>query len=347
MDNDYKFLSHLDPEKADKNAQVIAEIMSKAQKHFLDLYSLPNTSIVRTLDSVDKQLAKEEGKSLIQVVKLYSDQNPELKILPIFLSLVSKFHKAYPLEAIREYIKDKSEALEKRDFNQPENKFFSKVESVDWRGIDAFMEDHFFIYSLLIAIEKHHPNFEQEILNFKEGILSIFKNYKELKEKPPGSSSTSTFTYKTKKNKSVNYKINADLHKLMVDAMIGYIADMHQRSKDLAFNEDLSLNTFEEILNDDVERFLKTKKTRPLKKVILETMLQKLLEFIAIKGHHQNAKYIICHDLIKILYPGNLTPDIKFLKDGPIYNDSGSMDPDVWQKKLREVKILMGFTVNG
>lgn len=345
MDKDYKFLSHLDPEKAKKNAQVIEEIMPKAQKHFLYLYSLPNTSIVRTLDSVDKQLAKEEGKSLIQVVKLYSDQYPELKILPIFLSLISRFHKAYPLEAIREYIKDKSETLEKGDFNQPENKVFSKVKSVDWRGIDAFMEDHFFVYSLLNAIEKYHPSFEQDILSFKGDILSIIENYKKIKEEPPGSSST--LTYKTENNKGISFKLNADLQKLMIDAMLGYVADMHQRSKDLAFNEDLSLRTFEEILNEDVERFLKTKKNRPLKKVILEIMLQKLLEFIAIKGHHQNAKYIICHDLIKILYPGNFTSDIDFLKEGPIFNDSGSMDPDVWQKKVREVKIVMGFTANG
>lgn len=340
MDKDFDFISHIDPEKANSNAEAIVESMSEVQKSFLYLSAHTNASIPRILGFIDKQLKEKNGTTLLQVVGSFSSQHPDQKIEAIFRSTINSFRRHYPLSSVKEYIRDKSEVFLRKDFGLPENKVFFKVESIDWEKINAFLEDHFFLLNLWQAITTHHPNLVQNMEESKEAFLRILNNYFKEEGELPGA--FSRLTYKTESNKGSNLDLFPDLLQKIQNVINSYVLDMYSNSKDLGFREDLSLTSFEEILKS-IERFIEVNKKLPLKRV----MLQKLLEFIEVREPHDNSKYLIYHDVLKLLYPKSFTSDKAFLMEGPIFNNSGSMDIEIRRKKIREVKIAMGLSANG
>ena len=339
MDNYQKFNQYVDPEKVNQNAQELMSAMSEVQEIFLYLQSHTNLSIIRCLSVAEQHLQKKEGKNLLHLLKPISAEYPELKILPIYLSAVNHFNRHFPEAALRDYIKAKAAVLEQQDFSKPENRVFLKVQAIDWDKVFAFLEDHYFLLSLWNKIKAHHPAIFVLTKELQADLLKALHNYLEAEDVL----GLNCLTSKTKENKNVDVQLTSQMKETIREAMQQPVLEAFSSLKELALQEDCKLADFEPLL-PAIKAALKKVNLNSLS--IKKIMLQQLLEYIKVDKRDESIRFLILHDLLKLLYPYKFTLDAAFLKDGPIFNQNGSMDVEVRKKKIREAKMIMDIPIN-
>lgn len=340
MDNHQKFTRYVDPQKVNHTAQQLLSTLSEVQGVFLHLQTHTDLSLIRCLSVAERHLQAKEGKNLLHLLKPISNEYPELKILPIYLSAVNHFNRHFPAAALRDYIKAKAAVLEQQDFSQPENRVFLKVQAIDWEKTFAFLEDHFFLLSLWNKVKTHHPAIDDLTKELQADLLKALHNYLEAEDVL----GLNCLTSKTKENKNVDVQLTSQMKETLKEAMQQPVLGTFSRLKELALQEDCKLTDLEPML-PAIKAALE--KVNLNKLSIKKVMLQKLLEFIQVKEGDESIQFLILHDLLKLLYPYKFSHDAAFLKDGPIFNQNGSMDGEVRKKKIREVKMIMDIPING
>ena len=336
MENHQKFTQYLDSQKVNHTAQELMSTMSEVQEIFLYLQSHTNLSLIRCLGFAEQHLQEKEGKNLLHLLKPISDEYPDLKILPIYLSGVNHFNRHFPAAALRDYIKAKAAVLEQQDFSQPENRVFLKVQAIDWEKISAFLEDHYFLLSLWNKIKAHHPEILAWVKDFTAEVTNNLHNYLRAEE----ASALDCLIGKSKGNNGINIRMTASLK----EALKQPIVESFDRLKELTLQDECNMADFEPLLPVIKAAMDKVNfKKLPFKKV----MLQKLLEFIQVKEGDESIQFLILHDMLKVLYPYKFTSDATFSEEGPIFNQHGNMDGEVRRKKIREVKMIMDIPING
>lgn len=340
MENHQKFTQYLDSQKVNHTAQQLLSTMSEVQGIFLYLQTQTDLSIIRCLSVAEQHLQAKEGKNLLHLLKPISDEYPELKILPIYLSAVNHFNRHFPAAALRDYIKEKAAVLEQQDFSKPENRVFLKVQAVDWEKIFAFLEDHFFLLSFWNKVKAHHPAIFVLTKELQADLLKALHNYLKAEDVL----GLNCLTSKTKKNKNVDVQLTSQMKETIREAMQQPVLEAFSSLKELALQEDCKLADFETLL-PAIKAALKKVNLNNLS--IKKIMLQKLLEYIKVDKGNESIQFLILHDLLKLLYPYKFTPDAAFLEEGPIFNKNGSMDGEVRKKKIREVRMIMDIPING
>ena len=339
MEKHQKFTQFIDPQKAELNAQQLLSSMSEVQEIFLYLQTHTNLSLIRCLAIIEQHIKAKNGKNLPDLLKPFSKEYPELKLLPVYCSAVNHFCRYFPAAALRDYIKAKAAVIEQQDFSKPENRIFLKVQSIDWEKIFAFMEDHYFLLSLWNFIKVNHPEMIALIKGFRADLLDSLHNYFEAKEQQ----ALNNLIGKTPENKGIKVPMTSRVKEGFIKVMQEPLVDSFDLLKDLTLNNTCSIEELESILPEvraALER-IDLVKHSPSKR-----MLQKLLGFIQVEEGNESIQFLILHDLLKLLYPYRFTTDSTFLEEGPIFNENGSMDGEVRRKKIREVKMIMDIPVN-
>jgi hypothetical protein len=335
MDNYQKFNQYIAPEKVNQTAQELLSTMSEVQEIFLYLQSHTNLSIIRCLSVAEQHLQEKEGKNLLHFLKPISDEYPELKILPIYLSAVNHFNRHFPAAALGDYIKAKAAVLGQQDFSRPENRVFLKVQAIDWGKIFAFLEDHYFLLSLWNFIKVNHPDMIALIKDFTAEVTNNLHNYLGAEE----ASALDCLIGKSKDNNGINIRMTASVK----EALKQPIVESFDRLKELALQDECSMADFEPLL---LEMKAAMDKVNFNKLSIKKVMLQKLLEYIKVDKGDESIKFLVLHDLLKLVYPYKFTSDATFLEEGPIFNQHGNMDGEVRRKRIREVKMIMDIPIN-